>query len=404
MIWIQLLLVSHLVSAEVAPDQNARIEKQTELIMSTKVGKAICRYILGADAPAIKYHIGVSMPAALRIAANCKDAETIPWIYPSAANIDEVRKLTSRTSKSRKYEFLTAKNDFPVESWTDPFSNTTVLVTDQNGAISDERLTQLLAHELAVYFDAKATPAHPDAQQIPLLKKENLNVKSNATLNPLIAVTNPLNAHTLTYLRALQVELKIVRELVQREKDLKGSGIAAPDDMQETYVQFLDSDKCTFKCILGVVVDMRQSYYDHALPLIAFSPHYRDLMTVEIRDNLQNNLDADQKSRARDTFNVFPWQFLGQGSRENPIRDISSIFVEDHSTDPHFKTVSDFMRYDLWRFELPALSQTTVYGDVPLLEFMKVPLLSGYNILMSSGPRVRIRTGNVEGFFDELLF
>ena len=63
--------------------------------------------------------------------------------------------------------------------------------------------------------------------------------------------------------------------------------------------------------------------------------------------------------------------------------------------------MTSFLTDDSWwrLLEWPALTQTQVERAGQkrmLLEYMKKPLMSAYNISLSSGPRVRIRTGLLE--------
>lgn len=185
-----------------------QIDAAYAMIFKTQMGKAICRQILGADGEAIRFHLGVSAEAAAKLASDCPRTARHRWIF--ATKPEDIRKLTLKDSSPRVYRVLQSQLTFPIDSWTDPFTNSTVLVTP-TWPMAFERLVQLLAHETAVYFDSKANPAHPDAQKIPELRQ--LPLHTQGAIDPLIAFSNPLQAHAMTFVRALQVESEILREL-----------------------------------------------------------------------------------------------------------------------------------------------------------------------------------------------
>lgn len=353
-------------------------------IMRTQIGQSICQQILGGQPEAIAFHLGVSKSASEQIAQGCHGASPSPWVQETS--YQDIRKLNIKPFQARKYTILSAETTFPIESWTDPFTNTTVLLAGRDG-ISHERLVQLLAHEMAVYFDSKADPAHPDAQLIPALR--DLQLIEKAPMNPLVAVTNPLTAHTLTFVRALQVEYSIVNELIASGK------IVPPKDHDNQYLQYLISPGCTESCLEYLILDMRQSYLQISLPLLAFAPHFRALLAQEI-PRLNPNWSQDQWARMQAALNTLPVEFLKTQFTGNPIADLQRVFVSDDSSKPAFQTVSRFLGEDLFPLEWQALTKTSLPSGQTFLEFMKTPLLSGYNILLSSGPRVRVTTGNTE--------
>lgn len=359
------------------------IDSAFQDIMLTHTGKAICQEILGAQPDALEFHLGVSHDAAVAIAQNCSGAPTSDWIYPTSYK--DIRKLTLKGYKGRRYSILRAQTKFPIESWTDPFTNTTVLLADRNG-ISHERLVQLLAHELAVYFDSKANPAHPNAQNIPTLKNLRANVHGN--FDPLVAISDPQVAHTLTYVRALQVEYSIVNELIAMGK------IQPPADHDRPALKYLISDACQQDCLQRLVVDLRQDYLPIGLPLLAFAPYFRALVGPELQRS--GSLQPADWSVAQQVLTALPVSFLSTQFTGDPAADLQRVFVSDDASKPAFQTVATFLNDKLWPLEQPVVMGTALPDGTPLLQYMKTPLLSGYNISLSSGPRVRIGTGNVE--------
>ncbi|NJL25694.1 MAG: hypothetical protein HC902_11315, partial [Calothrix sp. SM1_5_4] len=243
--WIQLAAVTE-------ADVQSGIDDAFAAILNTQLGKAICTQILGADAGEIEMHLGVSRSAAKVLAAGCPFGATKhEWIYPTENG--DIRKLKLRPGRPRHYRVVLTDRDYPIESWTEPFTNTTVILT-KDPSITRARLIQVLAHEMAVYFDSKANPAHPDALRLPSLHELSLALQSRPGLDPLVALSNPLTAHTLTYARALQVEHAIVSELVGRGK------IEEPADYGNPYVQHLLGPRCLEECLSRLIVNMRQSY------------------------------------------------------------------------------------------------------------------------------------------------
>jgi len=405
MILAQLLLLSQLAVATVASpvispsEQQALIDQSMSDIMQTQLGRTICHQILNADAKAIEFHLGVSKNAAVQIAQSCGRSEISEWVVPASASV--IRKSTPR-----KYEILYAIDGFPIESWTDsatniePANKTVILLRPPTPEETDShqyksyfksRLTELLAHELAVYFDSKSNPAHPDAQYLDDLK--NLKIESAAKLSPLIAISNPLTAHTLTYIRALQVERLIIAELIRLRK------IDPPADFYDPFIQYLVSEKCGETCLADRVLDMRQVYYPMALPMLAFASYYRAMMQSAL-PRLQANLTTQQWNRINSAMGVVAADFLTNSSSGERLQDLKKFFFDDASSHPKIDLVTKVMRDDLLPLENPAMFKVNVSsprtGEQTLLEFMKRPLLSGHNLFQSSGPRVRIRTGNIE--------
>ena len=359
------------------------IDSAIQEIMLTRVGQAICQKILGADPAALEFHLGVSPEAAVTIAQSCNGDFDSTWIFETSRQ--DIRQLTLKSFKPRKYALLSAETVFPIESWTDAHTNATVFMAGREG-VSHERLVQLLAHEMAVYFDSKANPAHTDAQNIPAIR--DLRLQTTARMNPLVAVSDPLVAHTLTFVRALQVEYSIIDELITMRK------IVAPADHEDVYLKFLISDACREECLEALVVDMRNTYLPIGLPLLAFASHFRAIVPKELA-RAKPLWTQQQWAGLGQSINNLPLEFLDRQYSGSPITDLQRIFVTTNPA-PAFQAVAKFLTEDLWPIEKPAIVQTRLASGETFLEFMKVPLLSGYNILLSSGPRVRVKTGNAE--------
>lgn len=381
-------------------DQQFHVDKAMTEIMQTSVGRSICRDILGANAEAIQFHLGVSPNTATQIAQNCSDTPVASnsWIVPTP--VTEIRK-----SVSRQYEIVSTLPGFPIESWTDsagsiqPDNKTVFLIRppvrgepmDKYLEFFKSRLTELLAHETAVYFDSKSNAAHEDAKQLEAFRTLSFGDKTYK-IDPLTVVSNPLIAHTLTYIRALQVERTIMKELIAK------NAVQAPSDFDDPYIEYLVSDKCQEKCIADRVMDMRQVYYPMALPMLAFSPTYRAKMQNALV-GLQANLTWLQWDRLNKVMGSVSTDFLDNSASGERLKDLKTYFFDSPQSHPEIDTVTRAMRDDLLPLEEPSLfgvKVETPSGQSTLLEFMKRPLLSGHNLFLSSGPRVRIRTGNIE--------
>ncbi len=383
-VFVTLILPGLSVAAEVTLKD--RIDLAFTEILHTRMGKAICANILGAQPEAIAFHLGVSAQRAKEIASDCMGSQGSPWIVETSYL--DIQKLTLVPYKGRRYFVDTAPTSVPIESWTDPFTNATILFSKEGG-LAYPRLVQLLAHEMAVYFDSKANPAHRDAQN--LLAMRNLKLSPALGMDPLIALTDPLVAHTLTFVRALQVEFAIVDELVANGR------IDAPKDNGDAYLRYLISPQCQQECLMDLVARMHETYLPIGLPLLAYAPHFRSLLAGEIL-HLGPNWSTPQWALYQRSVNQYPADYLSleNSAGRGPLAGVRRMFDSGQQAAPDFQAVTDFERDDLWVLEKPVLIGTKTESGETLLEFMKRPLLSGYNIMLSSGPRVRVRTGNVE--------
>lgn len=378
---LQMLLFAQLSFAATEVPVQMEVDRAFDLILRTQVGKAICRDILGSDPQALKLHLGISEDKSLELARNCGGSEPSEWIYPTSPS--DIRKITINAAVPRKYKLVQSDSTFPIESWTDSFTNTTTILS-KNRNIPFARMVQILAHETAVYFDSKSNPLHPRAQEIQHLR--GLNLKEPGQMDPLVAVSNPLQAHTLTYLRALQVEFRILTELVEKQM------IAPPDDMKDPYLNHLISNNCKQACIEELLTNTRHLYERFSLPLLAFAPHYRALIFQELV-RLRSVWAANKQLEAYEYLNALPMQFMRGQFTGDVVADMSNFFDLNENS---YRQANTFLNDELWPMERSVIFNSKFKSGKTLLEFLKRPLLSGYNIALSSGPRVRVRTGNLE--------
>lgn len=376
-----------------------QIDKAYGLIFKTQIGQTICRDILGADAEAITLHLGVTLAKARVFASECSSGfEPAEWVYPTSPS--DIQKISHAGQRPKKYVLQISSQAFPLESWTDPVSNSTTIMTLAGETLTFGRLVQILAHETAVYFDSKTNPAHPSAESITTLRDLKLN--GPGLINPLVAVTNPLIGHTLTYLRALQVEFAIMDELVAKgalhapDSDTTNDDFEAPADFYSPALRYLISNTCGHSCIASLVTNLRDEYLPIALPMLAFANNYRALILGELpKLNLQWN--NTEMFNAQVALNTYPVLYLKTQFTGDVVADMNHVFSAlDQGEKAKFDAVTLFMKNDLWPIEWPTVSESRFDSGQTLLEFMKRPLLSGYNIMLTSGPRVRVRTGIVQ--------
>jgi hypothetical protein len=392
---INVLLLQILVSAQLAFGSNTeaalqkRVDEAFFKIFQSQIGQTICRDILGADAGAISTHLGVSPDEAKKLALQCAQGDFEPgaMVYPTSPA--DIQKIAHLQKSQRTYTILPAVEGFEIESWTDPRTNTTTILQSEEG-MDDARLLQILVHEMAVYFDSKINPAHANAQSIPHLR--SLSLKGPGRMNPLVAVTNPLVGHTLTYLRALQLEFAIIDELLQA-----GIMKEAPEGYHDAYLRYLASDSCAHQCIELLILELQQKVFlPISLPLLAHASHYRALRLDEFK-RMTPQWTSAQWISANESLDRLPVLFFNATKGISVVDSMKMVASVPESQRADFVTVESFMKDTLLKIEWPVVSQSRFDSSgITLLEFMKRPLLSGYNIVITSGPRVRVRSGLIE--------
>lgn len=395
--FIQILLALQLSFANATePQLQKEVDRAFGLIFETQIGQTICRDILGADASAIALHLGITRPTAEQFAKSCSgDFEPAEWVYPTAP--PDILKIAGGSHSTKQYIVKTTAADFPIESWTDSVTNaTTILIPSGKleAKAKFEYLVQILAHETAVYFDSKINPRHQNANSIPHLR--SLSLKGPGIMDPLIAVSNPIVGHTLTYLRALQVELAIIDEIVAKH----GRDFTPHPALNDPYLRYLVSESCTHSCIENLILRLKSEYLPIALPMLAFASHYRSIIIPEL-GRIEPKWDSTEWLKANQTLNYFPVAYAQTYKEtvnsQNVVVAMENVFNAPISERAKFDATTQFMSDELWAIEWPVVSQSRFQSSgLTLLEFMKRPLLSGYNILLTSGPRVRVRGGLTE--------
>ncbi|HMN68210.1 MAG TPA: hypothetical protein PKC28_06690 [Bdellovibrionales bacterium] len=379
LIWLFLLL-----SQTVFAQSTAETDQAFLLIFKTPFGQEICRDVLGGDAEAIRLHLGVSPSKAKEIADGCHSGERSGWIYKTEP--ETIQKLLPEGRRQRTYRWLSVNADFPIESWTDPFRNLTTILKapEDKGATW---LLKILAHEMAVYFDSKANTIHPEHVKIPVLDSMSLGTAS--TLNPWVAVSDPQIAHSLTYLRALKVEYRIMSELKAMGKIRE-----LPAEYSEPLIAKALAEDCDNACVLDFITNVRKIYRPISLTLLALAPQYRTAMMAELA---RLNWSGKKLITAQTMIDRYPVRYMLDNSMNDMVSDLTLTLMTDAKISQDNEAVARFFEQSIWPIEMAAIGESYFEEDGrALLTFLKEPLLSGHNIRLSTGPRVRIRTGNME--------
>lgn len=130
-----------------------------------------------------------------------------------------------------------------------------------------------------------------------------------------------------------------------------------------------------------------------SLPLLAFTPHYRSAIVNEI-PSLYLDWNEAEVARARLFLNRMPMEYLRTEYTGDPVNDMKKVFYGNIERYRNAAEVADFMDSILWPLEERALFDSRLAErNETVLEYMRRPLLSGYNVGLSSGPRVRVRPG-----------
>lgn len=340
------------------------IDRHTIAILQTRIGKAICKDILAADEDLIRRNLGVTSTAAQIIASNCKSTRpnSSPYVVPSPAT--QKNSLLPATA-DRTFVVVYSNNlDLGFDSWTEPFTNRTVLILN-----SSSSLLKILTHELMIYFDAKSWPGGPNWWSLPDLGDTILS--SSDSNRSVLATQNPVIAQILAAIRAFKLEVEVLKDLHEQ-----------PDAALNHSFLKLDCDE---HCLFHAVKDSTYWVRPYLVDLLAFSPRYR----AEI---LQSAVVAEW----REVLEEYPRQRIQQ-------LDLSFSllgFFQKPEVEVQLKTERIIFE-ELFPMDLKVLLQTNLqkFGTEQSINFLKYlgePLLSGNANQSAMGPRPRIRTGNLK--------
>lgn len=374
-------------------------------IMSTEVGRAICAHILGGQQEMIEKHIGVSTKAAAAIKNRCasKPAKQITYIH--ASNEDELVKISDSISTEKREYFFVFNFDkpWPMDSWTDPIGNRTYLILQKDWleqAKKSEKielnksmtilLYQMLAHELAIYFDSKHFPGGENWHRLGLNQNTIWPQSPSQLENVYAALMHPMVASALAFIRAFQIERMIMAELAAKK------GFSLPEEYISSK---LLNNNCKGNCNEEVVRKVSMQFSEQSATLLALSPQYRNRLMVSRQELNSIGVEEDVDLLVDIWPNVFFDQFANLKDVRSPWLLLLPTATGKHSIQYALqKRASSFITNFLFVNDFTFLMNQSVYENqkpVPVLEFMSRPLLSGYNIRMSTGPRARIRGGDI---------
>ncbi|MCB0362334.1 MAG: hypothetical protein KDD35_06415 [Bdellovibrionales bacterium] len=367
-------------------------------LMSTSIGSLICSQVLNSDPSLIENHLSVSTKAANQIARECSSIHSDLQGPVYASPPDVIRKLSLRPSGDRKRLYILVVTDapyFPFDSWTDPLFNNTILVVRNSPQLSEfnySLLSQLLAHELAIYFDSRSWPGTKEWSNVPTNRfLETFFRKDLRPLNTILS--NPLIGTVFAFMRAFSIESNMITELANRKR------ISLNPSVEYNNIDFpFLSSECTPEERINYVKKHAESLLPFSLPLLAWSPHYRSRKLSDLIDSVPGSKNQSTKAANLVLTSLAPKYLESsmQSSFLNQLLDLPDDF--SHSS-PWLKTERVFASL-FFPNEFSFLRQTAIKHlssnydvDLDVFKFMSEPALSGYNVRMSSGPRPRIRGG-----------
>lgn len=364
-------------------------------LVTTAIGSVICTDLLGGKPELLELHLGMSPKSSRLAAAECRRAryahDGTPIVY-NEPGLAPTRLTSTGAMLPRKYVIVvTNRPDFPIESWTESYANQTTLVVHHSTDRSDLNLrflAQALAHEMAIYFDAKSWPWGPGWSGIPELGKIKLTGATHEQVA--MAALNPAIGTVLSFIRAFKVERQMMRELVSQ-------GRLGPDQI---YYPNADFPFLRLGCVGGCLRDfvMAQQNWLGGLhrSLLAFSPHFlsRKIESERQKSSFNGPVSKDAFS---EVLQSLPISYMRSMAMESAFENfiLAPTKAEEEARAKTYELMmSAILPADLEilsqaRFEFPESGRSAMDA----LTYLSVPLLSDLNSVMSSGPRPRIRTG-----------
>lgn len=370
------------------------IEKSVEDFSSTSVGKSLFQYVLGCNSSAISQHLGVSHQKANELASQCfresSFAHVNSLVLESQNGSPETKLTMVPGSQKRQYVLVISDRlDWSVDSWTDPFSNKTILVIGREIADQGHSLAffyQLMAHELAIYFDTKAWVGSTEWNEVDSYAAW-LEAFGDNRQELTIALNNPLISQILRSLRAFKVEKILIEELVANGT----LPIQVLSDYQTDLYEFLRPD-CEDSCIFNFVRTHAPLLLAQSLPLLSFSPQYRNQKTLQILGRSYFSPVDQELTRILQNYSdrylreIFQSDLFFNMVAPQVTPDQRILFTqtqeafEDHFLPEDLSVISRSM-------------QLPLREGVGFLTFLATPQLGGKNVRLSGGPRPRIRSG-----------
>lgn len=381
------------------PSLQAIVDDITIQLMGTTLGHRIALRILQCDPELIENHLSVSAQAANEIARKCLIPPKTPFPFDSYVHSsprDVLKKWSLRplAEQKRLYFFVVTKNndDFSFTSWTDSFSNKSVFIL-RNFPSSPELtygyLTQLIAHEIGIYFDSQFIPGTEEWQEIPTNEEFKNSFGDNWDSMSTI-LTNPLIANVFAYMRAFKVEQIMVEELIQQNKLRLNPELTYGKDKYP----FLFDDWTTEESA-NYLAQQVHNLLPMALPLVAWAPNYRRRKILEIKKSSSVSPSA-QITDEEMVLDKYAQNYLVNSIKVSIFIRLLDLRTIAYAENSDWDKARDIFENQILPNELSALRKNqSTGGNSPLnlYEYMSTPLLSGYNIAGSRGPRPRIRAG-----------
>lgn len=388
---MRLQMQDHSVVRLYFPEQNVElqnwIDEKTTDLLKTAPGLALCHQVLGANTTALQNYLAISAPAATQIALNCATHEGSHNFVDDFTVTGPIKMTKSVAFQRRHYQFLlTDENKWPFDSWTDAATNQTVLVLPKKHGQDPNVFLQMLAHELAIYFDGQYSVGTQEWWSLHANKKFTIVSADRERL--FFAVNNPVIAAILSYMRAFRVEQEMMKELLEDRPET----VAQYDELA---FQFL-SYSCDHDCLMNFVKAQSMALSPYALALTAYSGSYKNKKIKELEASspilsyrasiLSLSLDSFDRHFIKKTkYNVLPFISI--------IDSMNSWLPRQflHSVQELFETKilpEDFKHIEEAKVFLADSNET-----ISFLQWILQPVLSGRNVDFSSGPRPRIRTG-----------
>lgn len=362
----------------------------TSRLLHTSIGTALCRDVLDGKAESLIDHLALSPQAAATAAEECRLSEAkSSWVYNSPNLTPSKLTLNGRQSPRRYVLIVTDRPDLPLDSWTDAFSNQTTLFLHSSRHSSDlslQFLTQIIAHEMAIYFDSKSWPQGPDWNNIPALAESRIKMDSQRLTTS--AALNPGLATVLAFIRAYKVERVMLKEI--SNLGLMG---ADPVIYNTKDLPFLKSP-CRSECIAQFIQQQIQ-WIDLFQPaLLALSPHYRAARLDLLRESSQPISEAEVNALER-----YPPYYFAKIRSEMAGLNLVSLAQSAEEKRMHKEinqTMGRMLQADLKTLKAAKIWVPREAQNFDLLAYLAVPLLSDANISLAAGPRPRIRTGGTK--------
>jgi hypothetical protein len=378
-------------------------------ISQTQVGKDIVQFILDCQAKAVKLHLGVDYETSLKIVKFCtgnkKSSQSQPTSeFVKSSPLKSLKKIVGSSQvviPKKSYSVIYTDNkDWAIDSWTSSFQNNTSIViprTTLNEPIDINRLTEILAHETAIYFDSKFWVGSTEFSNLPESDLFFSKFKKSRALVSL-ALDNPLIAHTFAFLRAFKIEQNIMNEL---EKN--GIVYYSGQESERRRAKIQSILNCKSKCLEQFISNNVEQNINLALPLIYHSPSYRVRLINAINNDLlilspdQNKNSQERKIEFSELLSHLPVKFFEAHAKLNILLLLEILESSNNESSHEAETLANFNSFFLKDIlplhynDLGLLKAEST--NIHALEYLTFPLLSGYNTRMSSGPRPRIVVG-----------